>query len=135
MNSKFYPIITAVVFIVIVVFIVGFFDLYEAIPYLDKIFHFLGGAIAGWVGVELYRSKKESLGSWIYFLSVISFAVSIGVLWEYAEYLSSVYSPDYFPSILKYFYGGGISDTLGDLVADTIGAILAVLPTLRSRAS
>jgi hypothetical protein len=125
MNSTRQPITVALVFIFVVAFFVGKFHLYQIIPHLDKYFHFLGGLIAGWFFSVYMASDFQTRGSrFRFFLAVVGAATLAGVLWEFAERLSSMYGT---PLMQHYFYGGDIIDTLGDLAADIGGATLAAL--------
>lgn len=123
MNYTRLAAIIAAVFIISTSFFVGKFDLYQAIPYLDKIFHFVGGAIAGLFFASYFRSDFSS-SRFRYILAVTGAALLAGVLWEFAERLSSIYGT---PWLKHYFYGGNINDTLLDLVADLAGTLLVVL--------
>lgn len=84
---------------------------------LDTIFHILGGMFAFWCGLLVFDNKWH-----VFFLALI-----IGLGWELAEYTSSVFGPNYWPSIYPYYHGGGTVDTLHDLVADIFGAALFIL--------
>ncbi|MBP9822071.1 MAG: hypothetical protein KBC81_01325 [Candidatus Pacebacteria bacterium] len=94
------------------------------IPYSDKVCHVIGGIAVAWLFEPLFSknySSKKSLGFWLAIIGVVS---TVGIAWEIAEHLSSVYSPVYLPKFLKYFYGGDLSDTLRDLVADISGSLI-----------
>ena len=120
------PILVALLFVLATVFIAGFFNVYNYIPHLDKIFHFFGGGIAAWFVIEFWKYRKHHFRPQIHWTMIFSAVLAIGLLWELAEYLSSLYSPHYFPWFVKYFYGGGLYDSIGDVVADMTGALLII---------
>ncbi|HVZ10999.1 MAG TPA: hypothetical protein VG941_01055 [Candidatus Paceibacterota bacterium] len=133
MKSLQAPIFVAALFIVVVVFIVGAFNLYGYIPHLDKIFHFFGGGIAAWFCIEWLRARKPSFHVQKSWLATAGLVLAIGLVWELAEHLSSVYSPVYAPWFLKYFYGGDTLDTIGDVIADLAGALVIIFSYPRSK--
>ena len=55
---------------------------------------------------------------WLYLLTIISFGIAIGALWEVFEWLTATIN--------------SLDDTIVDLIMDTIGAILASLLSLRA---
>lgn len=84
---------------------------------LDTFFHLIGGVFAAWCGCLFFRDKAK----------IFSLAMLIGVGWEFAEHLSSVFGPTYWPTIYLYYHGGGLVDTLHDLIADFLGAVVFIL--------
>ncbi len=84
---------------------------------LDTVFHFVGGMFAAWCACLIAKDKRV----------VFVLAVLIGLGWELAEYLSLIYGPIYWPVIYPYYHGGGLIDTLHDLVADVFGIIIFIL--------
>ncbi len=60
-------------------------------------------------------------------LLIVAGVALIGVVWEFAEYLSAHYGVLISPLLVKYFHGGDLADTLGDLGADLLGAFIFVL--------
>lgn len=113
------------------------FHLYSRFIYFDKVMHLLGGFVIAWLFWNLFYSdlKKLSLPGFCFFL--ISAAVTVGVFWEFLEYLSGLYlGQAHTPGLAlfyRYFHGGDLKDTLGDLLADSIGGILFVLTALGIR--
>lgn len=97
---------------------------YGAIRHYDKYMHFLGGAAAaGLVMFVIYAYAKKKRPTFIVsnnWVAWISFfiAVSLGVLYEFEEYLE-----DYFTGSHR---SGGSWDSVGDLIFDTLGGILVI---------
>lgn len=107
------------------------FELEQKLPGADKILHFLGGAIVAWFFSLVFTLELSSLPASKGFLVIISTVALIGVLWEFAEYLSGTYSPQF---IWNYFHGGDLPDTLLDLFVDMLGgAGFFMLRTLSNR--
>ena len=111
----------AILFLVVVSFLLDQFDLYDKISHLDKILHILGGIIAGWFFVNYFQKDfAQSESKWNYLLAVAGAAMLVGVFWEFAERLSFLYGS---PLMKHYFYGLDLNDTLIDLAADLAGAV------------
>ena len=108
--------------------------LYETLPHFDKAMHVLGGLSAAWVGLALLQDEITHLPFWKQVLVFVSFATLAGVLWEIAEFLANS-SRDSLPLLYRYFHGGDMADTIGDLVADIIGAIGLSLWALKKERS
>lgn len=93
---------------------------YSAYPSFDKILHVAGGLAMAWLALALLQNDITHLPAWKQFLIVISVATFVGVVWELAEYLSG-FSRESIPLLFRYFSGGDLVDTLGDLFADIVG--------------
>lgn len=98
----------------------------------DTFIHFISGAILAFTGIALYerlthtKTEKE-VSPWFIFIFTLSFATLGGVLWEIYEFSFDVF----FDMGLQ---GGGNTDTMTDLVADTLGGlIIAVLAGFRTK--
>ncbi len=117
----FYPIAFGIFILFVGVFVSGVFNLYGLIPHLDKVYHFSGGFALGWF-FYIYLVKNSSIPKFKQFIIVLSATCFIAVLWEYAERLSTLYSPQYFPIVGRWFQGGDLNDTLLDILAAIIGA-------------
>lgn len=97
---------------------------YGGIQYYDKYMHFLGGAAAAGLVTLVVRAhakrKKPSFivsdgwAAWISFF----ISISLGVLYELEEYLE-----DFFTGSHR---SGGGPDTAGDMLYDTLGAMIVV---------
>jgi ABC-type Fe3+-siderophore transport system permease subunit len=127
MKSVIRPVIFALIFVVVAVFFVGLLNLYHYIPFLDKIFHFFGGGLAAWIIIEFLRHRNHDFNpnkSW----QIILIAVfAIGLIWEFAELTSTLYSSTYFPWLIKYFYTGGWVDSINDVISDLVGGLIIAL--------
>lgn len=109
-------------------------DFYYAIPYWDKILHaFSAGMLAslGFVLVAIFK-KTERLKHYLspFYIALFSFcfAITIGVAWEIYEYFADGLLS---LNMQKYALADGteligreaLSDTMNDLIVDTIGAL------------
>ncbi len=93
----------------------------------DKIFHALGGMCLAWFAAILYRDQIKS--NWFYALAIITFALALGAAWEVFEWLLSLLPAPYATP----FNPAGLADSFGDLIADTIGAVIVVVAILSRR--
>ncbi|WML50220.1 hypothetical protein RCG23_10665 [Neobacillus sp. PS3-34] len=87
----------------------------------DTFMHLISGAILAFTGIALYerlihRSAGNEISPWFVFLFTLSFAVLGGVIWEIYEFSSD----QLFGMTLQ---GGGNTDTMTDLIADTVGGL------------
>ena len=94
------------------------FYLYWSLPWFDNVAHFLGGLAIGvlsiWVIYGLIlRSTPSSVKV---MLTTIFSVLIIGVGWEIFEHIYGIANPT---------GGNYVTDTTHDLIADTLGAILA----------
>ncbi len=104
--------------------------LYYSIPFFDKVMHFVGGMIAAWFVLALMQEEITHMRWWKQAIIIVSVTAFIGVIWEWAEYLSN-YTRATAPWFYRYFSGGNLVDTLGDLVADTVGGLAITIWALR----
>lgn len=95
-------------------------NLFTQVPGYDEVAHALGtlGAVlaAVWFG---YRSILSVLRRdfWVSVLAVVSLGIALGAVWEIVEWLGYVLFSQ--PS-------QSINDEISDLIADSIGALLAI---------
>jgi hypothetical protein len=108
----------------------GNWQLYVILPWFDKAMHTLGGIVAAWFALALLQDEITHMRAWKQVLIIIGVAVFIGVVWEWAEYASTLLRTQT-PWLYRWFHGGNLADTLGDLIADTCGAFLMTLWALR----
>lgn len=103
-----------------------YFNWYKPTNNLDDFMHFLAGFWIGLVVIKLiqqYRLFSLNNVFWINCLLIMSLTLTIGVFWEFFEFSADWYT--------RYFYNKSVlpatvSDTLGDLLFDFIGAFPAV---------
>ena len=117
-------IVASLVLIFLAIFIASNFDLYDRFKYLDKTSHFSGGVIVAWFFSIYFKRALKFFSGFERIVILVSCVCLIGVFWEFAEYLSRVYSPEYAPELYRYFRIGSMADTLGDLAVDMMGGIL-----------
>lgn len=123
------PILLGIALVAGGIFASGHWGLYS-IPWFDKLMHTLGGVVAAWFGLALLQDEITHMRIWKQVVIILSVAMFIGVAWEWAEYASTL-TREQTPWLYKWFHGGNLQDTLGDLIADTAGAFLMTLWTLR----
>lgn len=87
--------------------------------------HLLSGALISFLAIDLMgkfttEQSRSEMSAWFIFLYVLSFGVFGGVLWEIYEF-----SVDQFIGTTT--QGGGNFDTMTDLVADTVGALVIAI--------
>ncbi|MDM5337109.1 hypothetical protein QUF84_07760 [Fictibacillus enclensis] len=98
----------------------------------DTFLHLLSGALLAFVAIALYerlvhREGKTEISPWLLFWFVFSFAVLGGVVWEMYEFSMD----QLFHMTLQ---GGGNSDTMVDLIADTTGGlVIAVISLIKTK--
>ena len=106
--------------------------------HVDKFFHFLGGFFVAMFFYYYLEHELKKIGWFKSIVILVSTAILVGVLWEFWEYsmdrifhdtLLGAYS-------LRLRFGGDLTDTLGDLFLDIIGAIaFSISHLLRRRNS
>lgn len=102
-------------------------DAYAFFAPLDIPMHFLGGFVMALLGMAIHHSvikkhKIKTIPWWYHFLFVLSFSLLIGVAWELYEFI--------FDHTVNLWFGWfraqlSLSDTMGDFVMDSLGAIIA----------
>lgn len=104
-------------------------NLYYAIPYWDKVIHFDSGIMLAWLGMLLIRRAEQSTGSdlprWFVAAAIVATPMAFGAAWEICEFTSD--------ALLGTTAQNGNADTMGDIVAATIGGILTLLFVLAVR--
>lgn len=127
LRPYYHPLFAAFVLLFVGTFIIVEYKLELIIPQADKILHLTGGFISAWLVYIHYRHIHVHIELPHLRLLIVAGVALIGVIWEFAEYLSGTYGPFIFPVFAHYFYGGDLKDTLGDLGADLLGAFIFVL--------
>lgn len=97
--------------------------LYTRYDGIDKIWHLAGGVVAAWFVLSLLQSDITHLAGWKQAFIFIGCTTLIGVVWEWAEYISG-FARTAWPWGYHYFHGGNLADTVGDLLADVAGGAL-----------
>ncbi len=111
-----------VLFIFLTVFLGAIGKFYEEVPFWDKFLHFQSGLLlgaSGYIVVYLLNAhKKFTIDVSPGFLTMFSvtFSLAIGVLWEIFEFSGDAYYGSH--------WQGGNTDTMWDLIANGIGAII-----------
>ncbi|OGY98332.1 MAG: hypothetical protein A2855_01000 [Candidatus Liptonbacteria bacterium RIFCSPHIGHO2_01_FULL_57_28] len=112
---------------------------YDTNPWIDIVFHVVGGLWIGLLFIYLYFERwhvlPQGLGFFALLFLTTGFVALIGTGWELFEYFSAVFVAGYVP------FGGSIPgvhfDTLKDIFNDTVGGALVALwyylSRLRSR--
>jgi VanZ family protein len=99
---------------------------YDSVPHWDTFLHVQSGLVLGTAGFVLIYTLNEhgdgklKLSPGFIALFAITFAVFIGVLWEICEYAADLLFDT------RYWQGQTDmnADTMNDLIADTIGAVI-----------
>ncbi len=101
-------------------------NFYIDIFWWDKVIHTFSGIILGIIGFILlyYLNQQEDIKLVMSPIAIalfsFTFAVTLGALWEIYEYIMSTY----FGFNMQPF---GLTDTIWDLIVDSIGALIASL--------
>ena len=119
----FTPFITGLIVLAVGIFFGVWWGLYDAIPYFDKAVHITGGVVAAWFVLALMQREITHMDAWKQMLIFTGITALVGVVWEWAEFASN-YAQYSHPTWHFYFHGGDLADTMIDLAADVIGALL-----------
>lgn len=126
------PIILILTLAVNVLFGFGF-GWYRQFWFFDIILHFLGGlGVALTVQRWLVDKYLPAISGWLMAVLLVSAAGLVGLGWEFAEYLASVFLPSRFFGY-KVGWIGDLPDTLSDLLMDLVGGAAAGLHLFRNR--
>ncbi len=117
-SSKF--VLILLILILVIHILATVFYWYWTIDWLDIVMHFLGGF---WLAAVFLRFLVPKLRisdhkSLIILILMVSFAVFVGVLWEFYEFLFDVFGS--INGHLK-FTQQGVADTMSDLFFDLLG--------------
>jgi len=100
------------------------FDLYERLPWWDLFLHFKSGWMASlFISFLLLRYTAIRTG-WAVALIAASCSVHLGVAWEIFEYVMD-------NQLGWNMQKSGLDDTMADMVADTLGALIGSLAAYR----
>jgi hypothetical protein len=98
----------------------------------DTFMHFISGGLLSFTAIALYerlihRSAGKGISPWFVFLFAFGFATLGGVLWETYEFSAD----QFFGTSMQ---GGGNTDTMTDLIADTLGGlVIAIWSGIRTK--
>ncbi|MDO8521618.1 MAG: hypothetical protein Q7S52_05885 [bacterium] len=116
--------IVAMAVLACVVYLLDYFgnvaELYQPTYFFgyDKVVHFMAGAFCGTFGLWLFQPSGATK-EWRYaFMTVALFAFWIGLGWEVYEVICNQ------PDLSSLLYWG---DTVGDMITDVLGGIVAGL--------
>lgn len=127
MSSTRAPFITGLAIIFLGTFIITFFNLYSIFPHLDKVLHASGGFVTAWFFARYWQDKFRTFSSLDHFLILMAITALVGVVWELAEFSTSIPPLANHKLLQHYLYIGSLTDTLGDLVADIFGAAICAI--------
>jgi len=104
-------------------------DFYYRFWWWDIVLHIGSGflfGIVGWIMLFLLIQSDRlprAIGPWLVFVFTVSFAVTVGVLWEIFEFaVDSIW-----PAVNMMSNETGVADTMQDLIVDFIGAVIVGL--------
>lgn len=103
--------------------------LYWHIPRWDWFVHLYSGIMLAWLGMLFVRRAEDRIGTpmprWFSVTLILSTSMACAAAWEMGEYLSD--------QLIGTAAQHGLSDTMADLIAGTLGGIVAivVLPIIR----
>jgi len=120
---KKYYVGSSVLFIIvaIVALLSRNFGWYNSYWYTDVILHFISGIAFGLLCIAL-NSKTITSSPFVFFISIVSFAVFGSVLWEFWEYAGWHLTPSH-----TQFYIPQLADTLSDIFCGLIGGVCSGL--------
>ncbi|XJZ25684.1 membrane-spanning protein [Bacillota bacterium Lsc_1132] len=112
-------------FIFCTIFLGSIANFYMEIKWWDTTLHLYKGIFVGLAGISLYRllvpqSARNGISTWLIFLFVLSLSVLSSVLWEIYEFIGDL-------TFTHTMQRGGNTDTMEDLIAGFIGALLAAV--------
>ncbi len=121
------PILFGALILFVGIFVTNIFDLDHQFPFLDKVYHTLGGVALGWFFYTYFFLHNKSFVGWRQIFLTVAAVCLVGVFWEYAERLSTLYAPSHARWLYQWFNGGNFNDTLLDLLADMAGGAIFFL--------
>ncbi len=119
----FTPLLSGIIVLAVGIFFGVWWGLYDSIPHFDKMVHVAGGVVAAWLALALMQREVTHMAAWKQALIFVGITSLVGVVWEWAEFASN-YTQFTHPTWYFYFHGGDLADTMIDLAADIIGALL-----------
>ena len=108
---------------------IGIFKGWGNLMPVSMVFHFSGGLFMALLLYSLYHSELGRLSQPFRWLVLVALTLSVGVFWEFSEYLANqtLTEPIYRHFHYHLYFMGDLDDTVQDLVMDTVGALAFVL--------
>lgn len=109
-----------IIMVFLTIFLGETLDFYQLLKHWDKAIHLLSGGLFVWYFLKIYLSKFSN--SKLYILAII-YAVGLAGMWEIVEYLADSF---FYTNMQcsKLIYQNGLEDTMQDIIACLIGAVL-----------
>jgi len=102
---------------------------YWYFPLWDVLVHFYSGVMLAWLGLFIARRAEEQTGSplprWFSLTVTLLTPMAFAAAWEICEFASD--------TIIGTASQHGLSDTMSDIVAGTLGGVLAIILLLLTR--
>ncbi len=93
--------------------------------WLSAAFHFLGGFFVAELIYSYYHNHFRSLPQYLQILVVVAMTMGVGVLWEFVEFSAykTLTERIYHAYQYRVYFMGDLTDTIFDLLMDTLGSI------------
>lgn len=131
-NTVFY---FYVIFLWAAIFLGEVQNFYYKFKYWDLILHTLSGGMIGFIGfsfVDILNNENEHVSLNPFFVAFFAFcfALALGAIWEIYEFLCDGFLKTNMQKFalesgVKLIGRDAVSDTMGDLIVDSIGALVA----------
>lgn len=102
------------------------FDLYKAVPALDKVVHAASGVLSAFVARSFLRQTTSTEKPWFKALFVMGLVALIAVLWECFEFSYD----QLFNGQMQQLIIPGLSDTMWDMIMALIGGGVTTMFTM-----
>lgn len=124
-NEELYLLV--LLFIFLSMFLGKLCDFYSIFPWWDKMLHTLSGVLLSIIALSLYKSLRgrdelQTKDSLLIITFILCFAIAMGALWEIFEFTTDLL-------FNLNSQKGSLQDTMGDLIADTAGALFTSIIT------
>lgn len=110
------------IFVFVAHFLGSIVNLYHTVNNYDKLMHLVSGIVSAFFAIVslVYMKKYDHKNTFFNVLFIIAFVLMIASIWEFFEYFSDkIFSKD-----AQNVFTTGVNDTMDDMVAAFIGAIL-----------
>ncbi len=128
MSRVFYPSVARIIIPPSFLFLFNVYFIaqgyYSIFPYVDVVFHFLGGLFITIALLESFRIMRPGFlkGICLDCFFLVASTVFIAVLWEFGEF--------FIDAVYDLHLQGGLIDTMEDLILGTTGGVVGVLSIL-----